>query len=1398
MHRTSPALLVAISLVVGCRPDLEVPREALIACRSSTDCLLAGQVCHNELCVDGDAVDTTPPDLSEPPTVSPAVGGAQTEFAIHLAVTKPLGAPPTVILVLPEPEPVDCVADGDLAWHCTYRATGRENDALGGQFPFDVELVDVSGNRTRRPAVGVLHMDFIPPTLATRSVAPSTARLGSEVQVFFTASERLGAPAELHVDPPLDLGDGPPRDRFALTPDGDTLNYRFSHVISERDDFEHLAFHVALVDVAGNVSDPLWVGEVQVDSRPPEVTGLSVTPDRVGRTGTVTTTFSLSKPLPEDGLEVTLERHALDCVETGSLVYACDYDMTGQEVADGVEATWIARVVARDAAGNEGGASTSLVVDFRPPSVASDSVVYEPPPDSVLPTVGLAGTETTVLVQVVADEALDPDHTPILTATHGTDVLAFELLEAYRTTASLIFRAQVTEAHGDGAYAARIDWQDVVGNLAQDVPLDTPIHVKTSRPSLVVDQDAVRFVHSPWGNAAEEDLGGFTLPAGPYYALSPAEPRDPSPVLAQETFRLAGGEMPARVRIWSAPGKDAAALMATLSPAGDGWPRATLPRTEVPYVFATGIDTAGNESDAVRLHHGVWIATLNAPLVGASPHAGLQTHRVRPSIAQPHGAALTGAAAGSNGIAEVAAAKEAWLEGRPLDMGPAGRLDHAMAYDAARGRVVLYGGVLPGENHAFFDDTWEWDGQRWTRMTPEGQDPGERAYHAMAYHAQRGRVVLVSGLGDGGTGGGWEWDGVRWTPIPLTSELEGRLGSAMAYDARRGRMVLFGGRHAGGETTDDTWILDGETWASVFAEGPPARYAHAMAYDPVRDRVVLFGGESDTGDFLDDTWVWDGDGWSPMSPTVSPPARANHALVYDPDGERLLLYGGRGSESPAEGDTRLWAWDGGTWTVIADDGVPATRVAHGMVYDTARGGAFVFGGFRPGQATEEAWFWDGRRWIEATPGPRPAGRVRPGIAYDPVRAETVVFGGQSVASTLRDVWIWNGLRWRNATPASGGPTARSDPAMTYDPIRERVLMYGGRPSEFSSEPPFGDTWEWDGTAWTDVTPGPQQNASPRYHPRLAYHAPTERVVLFGGYDGSTVLDDTWTWNGSRWTSVDPSVRPPGRRLQTMAYDTDGGEILLFSGIGDAGLHEDTWAWNGSTWRLLEPASVSPPGRTSHVMAYDGAGARMVIFGGVTDEGLDAGTWSWDGEDWRDAGAPESSPSPRRGAAMAYAASRERLVLFGGVESSRLLGDVWERAAEPERQPAVQVEFSLAGSVVPLADVTGLSVRALAGGACAGGGTGATLMAWMAAGPDSRGGHWLEQLANGAPPTAVGSAPAEDVLLPWSASTAVFHHLLRTRDRRLAFQVRPCGPSGDGEATVAVDYLELQVAYRASP
>src|SRR6187551_468554 len=87
---------------------------------------------------------------------------------------------------------------------------------------------------------------------------------------------------------------------------------------------------------------------------------------------------------------------------------------------------------------------------------------------------------------------------------------------------------------------------------------------------------------------------------------------------------------------------------------------------------------------------------------------------------------------------------------------PGGRAGMGMAYDAAHGQVVMFGGVING---GWLNDTWTWNGTHWTPHTAAHR-PFARMQMGMAYDAAHGQVVLFGGVGPGFLGDDtWTWDG---------------------------------------------------------------------------------------------------------------------------------------------------------------------------------------------------------------------------------------------------------------------------------------------------------------------------------------------------------------------------------------------------------------------------------------------------------------------------------------------------------------------------------------------------------------------------------------------------------------------------------------------------------------
>lgn len=152
--------------------------------------------------------------------------------------------------------------------------------------------------------------------------------------------------------------------------------------------------------------------------------------------------------------------------------------------------------------------------------------------------------------------------------------------------------------------------------------------------------------------------------------------------------------------------------------------------------------------------------------------------------------------------------------------------------------------------------------------------------------------------------------------------------------------------------------------------------------------------------------------------------------------------------------------------------------------------------------------------------------------------------------------------------------------MAYDSAHGRVVLC----TETSSETGAG-TWLWDGSNWTQY---PVYSPLGRLSTAMAYDTAHGQVVLFGGftpqqvghiYVGGTDLNDTWVWDGSAWTLMSPITSPPARSGHAMAYDSTHGEVVLFGGEGTAQLN-DTWAWDGVTWTQKSPRDMPSP-RSGH-------------------------------------------------------------------------------------------------------------------------------------------------------------------------------------------------------------------------
>lgn len=184
-------------------------------------------------------------------------------------------------------------------------------------------------------------------------------------------------------------------------------------------------------------------------------------------------------------------------------------------------------------------------------------------------------------------------------------------------------------------------------------------------------------------------------------------------------------------------------------------------------------------------------------------------------------------------------------------------------YDPVRDRFFVFGGTAgPGSTNA---DTWSFDGSTWQRVAVSS--PAARASHVMVFDEARRVTMMFGGAGAGRPGqpppmlnDTWTFDGSKWTAMNVAGPSP-RVGAGAAFDSKRGLVILFGGAGADG-FLGDTWAWNGVTWRKLSDSGPEPRVMGYLAYDRARDRVVMFGGRKGYPDGdLDDTWEWDGERW---------------------------------------------------------------------------------------------------------------------------------------------------------------------------------------------------------------------------------------------------------------------------------------------------------------------------------------------------------------------------------------------------------------------------------------------------------------------------------------------------------------------------------------------------------
>ena len=672
--------------------------------------------------------------------------------------------------------------------------------------------------------------------------------------------------------------------------------------------------------------------------------------------------------------------------------------------------------------------------------------------------------------------------------------------------------------------------------------------------------------------------------------------------------------------------------------------------------------------------------------------------------------------------------------------GPSARELHAMA-SLGDGRVLLFG----GDDGISNDETWLFDlsDTSWSLLEPSSA-PAARHSHAMASIGQ-GLILLFGGRDGAFDNQTWLFDlaDTTWTEQNPAMRPSARKLHDVAFIGSD-RVLLFGGND--GSPDDETWLYDlsEDAWTLLQpAAGPSARTGHRMAAMG-GGRVLLFGGNDGSG--LDDqTWVFDlaDTSWTQDGNSEQPSAREGLGLCRSSLDEStpVMLFGGDDGAS----DDETWTFGGGDHivpdpprvTVIAPDGGEVLADSTVIVWtatDPDPGDSTLllidlavsddagstWAAIDSNLVNDGAYAWDldgfsdGDDYLIRVTAADTSGRTDAdlsdalfsidNLAQAPQVAVDIPNGGEILSDSAAIVWTATDpdpgqteLLLIDIDYSDDGGTGwavvdsnlANDGAHTWDLsglsegqqylVRIMATDTTGLFAADSSDAVFTIITHEDD--WAEVFPDP--HPPERAYISLAYVG-EDRVAVFGGWDVTKLLDDTWVYDSGEttWAEQNPASKPSARAGHAMAHI--GGNLAVLFGGGDAGGRDDeTWIFDAGTgeWSQQSP-SGKPSARTDLAMAFIG-GDRVLLFGG--DDGAnDDQTWIYDFSDdaWTQM-FPAEKPSARCQHAMAPI-GEDRVVLFGGDDGANddqtwvydLSENTWTQMV-PDSRPSPRNTFAMA-------------------------------------------------------------------------------------------------------------------------
>ena len=353
-----------------------------------------------------------------------------------------------------------------------------------------------------------------------------------------------------------------------------------------------------------------------------------------------------------------------------------------------------------------------------------------------------------------------------------------------------------------------------------------------------------------------------------------------------------------------------------------------------------------------------------------------------------------------------------------------------------------------------------WNGTRWS---PVGGGLADAGTGGMAMAAHAGELYVAGGFataGGRGANGIARWSGQSWRPLGIGFDRPVR--ALAVHDDGTGPALYAAGEFTsfGEVTLDHVARLVGAAWAPL-GTGTNGTATALESFTDAAGSFLYAGGEFTTAGGVAASRIarWRGDRWETLGSGLDGAAVVNALAAHDDGSGPALYVGGRIVQAGGVTVSNLARWRQGAWSAAGSFNNEVKALLSATVAGAS--GLFTGGTFTnvDGTAIRDAARWNGSTWSALGSGPG-----------GPVATLAPWQGGKLVAGQVSGTFkLWDGTQWSDPSPGGSPNNAISTLARWNDGGGDAIFVAG----TFTQVPGTSAKGiaRWSGSSWSALGSG---------------------------------------------------------------------------------------------------------------------------------------------------------------------------------------------------------------------------------------------------------------------------------------------------------------------------------------